>query len=830
VLGFRTTDARGQFSLAAPEGESRLYLAQFGYQDTILSLHCRSDTLRLGTLTLVPLSLDLEEISVVDKAALLRKSGDTTIFNIQLLETGSEQSVTDIIERVPGFFIDNGYIYYQNKKVEDVLVEGRQIATGKDAEFTDGILYESIQDIRLIENYFSGSVNFEPDSTSQQMALDLRLKEAYKGQWQGTLSLSAGYEAFYEAAGNALTAGRKNAFSFNLDAVNTNQALDNNNLEQIFREAKRKQLFQNRFLFVQQRGAFQSPVAWGNQYNRRNSYRLRGAADVSLHDRANYRAKLELPLTAGNQSYRLERLFRSEIPDQFGEESNAFTVSNMHLDQVISASLQNGMRFELELPASVQLQTADVEETMELGNSAYANTQNASADAVALRPIYKFMHTFQNDIRLTVAGKYEYENNQYETAVLSNDSIAGISAYQPAQMTFAGNQRQQYTASKLNHQINARRQMGELLLEAHLAANSNRESLSNETESGGMLPFFGKSRLQYQNTLAGLRLRYDLGRWRLAAIMMAARYQLSDQSESRKNSLLSPGFFAMYQLENDWNISVRYALDSELPRLEHTNHLYRFRNPTSFLSGRTPLGTTVLRESINLGIFKDYTIALNSLQFNANLTYVPGMQDFQPVNEFQGLYQLSAFQLVDKQSEWLASLWCGMSTEQWSARLTLRGAASSTRLQEQLVYDRMLHVRPSFKFTGMPGLSIHADAIIRYTQRRSGESLVENTLLNPRLSLRYEHQLFRHQLRYQLQHNRARDLVNNYHRLDYELSRKKWKKQFEYFIKGIDLLNLTGSTIGFTEVNPAYFQTSELDAFPGQILIGIKWYIGSSGN
>ncbi len=647
VLGFRTTDGQGQFSLSAPEGESRLYLAQFGYQDTMLIINCRSDTLRLGTLTLAPLSLDLEEISVVDKAALLRKSGDTTIFNIQLLATGREQSVTDIIERVPGFFIDNGYIYYQSKKVEDVLVEGRQIATGKDAEFTDGILYESIQDLRLIENYFPGSVNFDSDSTNQQLALDLRLKEEYKGQWQGTLSLAAGYEAFYEADGNALTARKKSAFSLNVDAVNTNQEPDGNNMEQILRDAKHDQLFQNRFMFVQQRDAYSPSVAWGNQFNQRNSYRLHGAADVSLHDRANYRAKLELPFTTGNQSYRLERLFRSEVPDQLGEETNAFTASNIHLDQVLSASLKNGMSFELELPGTVQLQTADTEENMELGNIRYTNTQNASADALTLRPVYKFTHTFPHDIRLTVAGKYEYEQNQYEAAVFSNDSIAGITAFQPEQMAFAGTQNQRYTASRLNHQIRVRRQMERLLLEAHFAANSNRERLSNKTENGEMRPFFGESRLRYQNTLAGIRLRYDLGRWRLAANIMAARNQLSNESETRKNSLLSPGFFAMYRLGNDWNVSARYALNSELPRLEHTNALYRFRDATSFLSGLTPLGTVVLRESFNLGIFKDFSVALNSLQFNANLTYVPAMKDFQPVNDFQGLYQLSAFQLVD---------------------------------------------------------------------------------------------------------------------------------------------------------------------------------------
>lgn len=827
VLGFRTTDAQGHFALSAPEGESRLYMAQIGYQDTMLIINCRSDTLSLGPLTLAPLSFDLAEISVVDKAALLRKSGDTTIFNIQLLETGREQSVTDIIERVPGFFIDNGYIYYQNKKVGDVLVEGRQIATGKDADFTDGISYQSIQSLRLIENYFPGSVNFSPDSTSQQLALDIRLKEEYTSQWQGTLSLAAGYEAFYEAAGNALTASIKSAFSLNLDAANTRHELYSNNIEQAIRDAQHDQLFQNPFIFVQQRGAYSQSVAWGHQFNQRNSYRLHGAADVSLHDRANYRAKLELPFTAGRQSYRLERQFRSEVPAQFGEEANAFASSAAFLDQVFRASLKNGMRFELELPVTVQLQAADTEEYMTLGTTSTANAQNASADALALQPIYKFAHTFPNDIRLTVAGKYEHEQNHYKTAVSSNDSIAGITAYQPEQMAFAGTQNQGYAASRLNHQIRARKQLDKLLLEAHFAANRNRERRSNQTGNKGMRPFSGESRLRYQNALAGIRLRYDLGKWRLSANLMAARYQLSNAHETQKNSLLSPGFFALYRIGNGWNVSARYALNSELPRLEHTNALHRFRDATSFLSGMTPLGTAALRESFNLGVFKDYSIALNSLQFNLNLTYVPAMQDFQPVNSFQGLYQLSTFQLVDKQQEWLASLWCGMSAEQWTARLTLNSATSSVRLQGQLVYDRMLQLRPSFKFTGMPGWSVHADAIIRYTQRRSGQSLVENTLLNPRLSLRFEHHLFRHQLRYQLQHNRTQGAANNYHRLDYELSRKQWKERFEYFFKGIDLLNLTGATIGATEVTPAYFQTSEFDAFPGHILIGLKWYWGS---
>lgn len=827
ILDFKTTNERGEFRFQALAGPHRIYISQFGYQDTMIALVCQETALDLGAIVLFPLSIELGEISVVDKAALMRKSGDTTIFNIQLLEKGDEQSVTDIIARVPGFSIEDGYIYYQNKPVKDVLVEGKQIATVKDAVFTDGMLYESIADLRIIENYYPGVRAFA-DSTNSQLALDIKLKPSYKGKWQGTASGAAGYKSVYEAMGNALKANEGNAFSLNVKAVNTNASLQEDAFSEMIRAAENDMLFQNRFMVVRQDNPHEQALLPQGHFNRQENRQLSGAADLTISKNIRSRTKAAIPLTSAQQISSYERIFRSNGLLQSAEKSSRIHYSNAYLHQYLDLSFGQRSSLLLEFPVALNRQRVNRFETGSLGDAAYENSSSRLIQRAFLKPLYKYFHTFRNGAALSVFGEQAYERHESSASSISQDSIAGLSRYDPERMAFFGGQEQSYKRGGWSHQAQLRKQIGPLLFQAHAAYTNGREQLSLPLDSLRSFPFAGEDELRYRSRSAGIRLMYDRKKWRLASKMVLAGYQLSNELDVHEENAWLPSFLAMYRLGRRWRISASYSISRLVPTLAQTTALYRLQDQTQIQTGGGGLGALSIREVYSLSLFKEFSTSLNALQFNARLSYIPAMQEVQPTYEFRDFYQLASFGLIGKEPEWMAVFWIAKHAAHWSASLNGRFSVFGINepSQGRQVYDEMLTLQPRLKYTAK-NVAVLADAMLRYSQRQTGASRLANLYLLPRLSVKLERGHFHHQAGCQLQYNSANGGTRAYARFDYELTRKKWNKQFEYTLKCIDVFNLAATELSTTDITARYFQTSVFDTFPGQIMLGIKWYAGS---
>ena len=130
LIDFKYTDSLGiaKFDKVTSNEEVLLRASQFGYQDSIVRVSCYSDSKIEIRLTLHPLSVHLNEMTILDKIALLKKNGDTTTFNLKNIESGFEISTFDIVQRFPGIEISGNKISYHGKPLNEILISDIDIS------------------------------------------------------------------------------------------------------------------------------------------------------------------------------------------------------------------------------------------------------------------------------------------------------------------------------------------------------------------------------------------------------------------------------------------------------------------------------------------------------------------------------------------------------------------------------------------------------------------------------------------------------------------------------------------------------------------------------
>jgi hypothetical protein len=120
----------------------------------------------------------------------IRVSGDTTTFSTSRFSNKNEQSVEDLLKKIPGFDVDNdGNIKFNGRQIEKVLIEGDDLY-GRDFKMlTRNLSPDAVEQIQAIDNYNENPLLKGLVSTNQQV-LNLKLKK--KVTFSGNADLGGG--------------------------------------------------------------------------------------------------------------------------------------------------------------------------------------------------------------------------------------------------------------------------------------------------------------------------------------------------------------------------------------------------------------------------------------------------------------------------------------------------------------------------------------------------------------------------------------------------------------------------------------------------------------
>jgi len=197
IAGFGVTDPNGQFRLSLENDKVyRLKVSFIGFiaLEAIITATDNRD---------LPLSITLEEgvkaldgVEVVSEMAVLIQ-GDTITYKADVFAKGNERKLGEVLDELPGFEVDeDGQVKVEGQQVSKLLVDGKEAFGGDTKLMTKNLPANVIDKVQVLKNFNDvaplGGVN-----QSEEIALNILLKEDKKNIVFGDLSLGAGPEDRY---------------------------------------------------------------------------------------------------------------------------------------------------------------------------------------------------------------------------------------------------------------------------------------------------------------------------------------------------------------------------------------------------------------------------------------------------------------------------------------------------------------------------------------------------------------------------------------------------------------------------------------------------------
>ncbi|HHH54427.1 MAG TPA: hypothetical protein ENK91_12270 [Bacteroidetes bacterium] len=222
VVAFGLTGAHGYIHLRAA---ADVYLLEakhlsFGQVTMEISIDSSLDTI---VCRMFPKKIEIGEIVVKEKMNMGSLKGDDTLsYNLNAFVNGKEEKLKDVINKLPGMEVtETGKIKVNGKIVDNLLIDGKEFFGDNQKAATDNIDAEMLDGIDLLKDFESFNPVKEIDR-SQKTAVNVRLKEKYKGKLVGDVESLGAYRNSYQLHSNLFDFGRKFNFSGIFDVNNIN--------------------------------------------------------------------------------------------------------------------------------------------------------------------------------------------------------------------------------------------------------------------------------------------------------------------------------------------------------------------------------------------------------------------------------------------------------------------------------------------------------------------------------------------------------------------------------------------------------------------------------
>lgn len=192
IVTYAFTKKDGSFFFAyLKQGKYQLKITYQGYHTRLIPITLKAkDSKNLGiiTLSLVP-PKEIKEVVIKRKSIAYKK--DTISFRAMAFSNGTEQSVEDLLKKLPGVKVSSdGKISVNNKEVSNVLVEGDDIFESGYQTLTQNMPAEALSEVQVVNNYTKNKLLKNIQDTDN-IALNLTIKKKAKSKWFGSVLLAS---------------------------------------------------------------------------------------------------------------------------------------------------------------------------------------------------------------------------------------------------------------------------------------------------------------------------------------------------------------------------------------------------------------------------------------------------------------------------------------------------------------------------------------------------------------------------------------------------------------------------------------------------------------
>ena len=193
---FTNSDHKGMFTLKLKKEINYLlsitHIKYISYKDSLL---LKTDLLNYTAI--LDTSIDeLQEIVIKGRAPITVKK-DTTTYDASAFSNGKENKLRELLKKLPGITIDReGNVEHKGEKVTQLLIDGKKFFFGDTKLGVNNIPANVADEIEVIKDYHETSF-FKGLEKSEQIALNIKLKEDKKNFYFGEVEVGAGIEDRY---------------------------------------------------------------------------------------------------------------------------------------------------------------------------------------------------------------------------------------------------------------------------------------------------------------------------------------------------------------------------------------------------------------------------------------------------------------------------------------------------------------------------------------------------------------------------------------------------------------------------------------------------------
>lgn len=201
LQSYSITDSKGNYKLSLEQNEQyTLKISYLGFDTTTIDITVEnlSEDLKKD-ITLKESNESLKEVEITYEMPV-KVIGDTIVYNSDSFTSGKEKKLEDVLKKLPGIDVDdNGEVEVEGKKVQKVLVEGKEFFDGDSKLATKNIPASAIDKVQVLKNYNEVSSMRAVTNNEDNIAINIKLKQGKKRFWFGEINAGGGENEKYLA-------------------------------------------------------------------------------------------------------------------------------------------------------------------------------------------------------------------------------------------------------------------------------------------------------------------------------------------------------------------------------------------------------------------------------------------------------------------------------------------------------------------------------------------------------------------------------------------------------------------------------------------------------
>lgn len=151
----------------------------------------------------------LKEVVVKANSSGLIQKGDTLTYSVEKFMNGTEETLKDIIKKLPGLDINsNGQITTNGKEIDKILVDGEDFFKNQHKLATENLSSQMIKNVELIKNYKEFK-SLDNNANTNTTAININIKDEFKNKITGNIQTGIGFSEKYKLHTNLFSFRKK---------------------------------------------------------------------------------------------------------------------------------------------------------------------------------------------------------------------------------------------------------------------------------------------------------------------------------------------------------------------------------------------------------------------------------------------------------------------------------------------------------------------------------------------------------------------------------------------------------------------------------------------